>query len=273
MKQSHPHGTALYLDLEGDEGEVPRTLEDSSLQLITQWQQAAGMALENIQVYAKTVIKKRRDMVQRDVPPLAYLLSDVIVFVDTIELRRTSFANRVRNFAELVHQQVSAAGYQPALIVVQNKWSPEQKGQALDQTDVPGYKEMIDGLGVVFSSVRLLRIPTGMDPEFLEEGFDTLHSAIGEAVESVRGLRNDAGALFSEKDWWMLAKKVVGLMDEHGGHEGLQSLSAVQSEFSFDKNDVGKQARFALNLWQQKEPAFDKALSESLRWLAHVMSG
>ena len=110
---------------------------------------------------------------------------------------------------------------------------------------------MIQGLGQVFSSVHLLRIPSGQDPALMEKAISALHETVDCAVNRVQETRHDAGALYSEIDWWRLAAKVVEEMDLHGGRGGLRSFASIQAEFGFDQTELAHQARAALELWKK----------------------
>ena len=64
----------------------------------------------------------RRDTVNRVLPVIAYLLSDVIVFVDTVEPRRLGqFFERAQEFASTAWAGCKASGWQPSIILVQVK--------------------------------------------------------------------------------------------------------------------------------------------------------
>ena len=147
----------IFLDLEGEDGDVPISLQDKSMALVNALISQAAIPRDQVEQVRAKYNQMRQDMIKEDVPPLAYLLSDVVVFVDTVEHRRKNFTDRVREFAEQAYKQVSSSGYAPALILVHNKWLPDNssKEAAIDVTKFNDYQDMIQGLCRVFSSVHL----------------------------------------------------------------------------------------------------------------------
>jgi len=62
-------------------------------------------------------------VVKEVLPPVAYLLGDVVIFTDTVEPRRTERVDRIRHFALQAHEAVESLPWRPALLLVQNKWT------------------------------------------------------------------------------------------------------------------------------------------------------
>jgi hypothetical protein len=152
----------------------------------------------------------RRDTVNTVLPVLAYLLSDVIVFVDTVEPRRLqAFFERVQEFATTAWAGCQASGWQPALVMVQNKWHYSEEDPNVDITDQFGaHVDRDRTLATIFTAVHFLRIPHSSYADALTAAHGVLAATVAGAAAAVHARRKAAGTLYSEKDWWLLAPQV-----------------------------------------------------------------
>lgn len=144
-------------------------------------------------------------------PVVSYLLSDVIVFVDVVEPRRLHmFFERVQEFASTAWAGCRASGWQPALILVQNKWHYSEKDSDIDITKA--FIQNVDKentLSKIFADVHFLRVPHSQYAGALEAGVDLLKLTIEEAIKAVHLKRKEQGTLYTEREWWTLAPQVT----------------------------------------------------------------
>eukprot|EP01032_Pedospumella_encystans_P008117 gene8117-9668_t len=110
------------LDLEGEGGSSPKTLVRSNMAGMVQ---VARETAASAASFFESVEEARGKIIKQSMPRMAYLLSDVVIFVDTIELRRKEFKERVESFALEAHQSCNSVGWRPALIIISNRWSPD----------------------------------------------------------------------------------------------------------------------------------------------------
>ena len=153
----------------------------------------------------------RRDTVNRVLPVISYLLSDVIIFVDTVEPRRLGqFFERAQEFASTAWAGCKASGWQPSIILVQNKWHYSKEDPDVDIT--AQFHEHVDKdhtLSKIFASVHFLRIPHSEYAAVLDEASRVLRDTVFQAAWAVRQRRVAHGTLYTEAEWWTLAPLVA----------------------------------------------------------------
>ena len=74
----------VLLDFEGEDGRVPRTLLERGLRRMNSFL-SKGLSTHAIKAEMEKLTRQRQRVVKEMLPPLAYLLSDVVVFVDTVD--------------------------------------------------------------------------------------------------------------------------------------------------------------------------------------------
>ena len=190
----------VLLDFEGEDGRIPRNLIEQGMQKLSSLRNL-GMNSSGLRAQMDETIQTRQHVIKEVLPPLAYLISDVVVFIDSVEPRRTERIARIRDFASQAHTAIASVDYRPALFIVQNKWTRgEREAAVFDITDE--YDWIQEGLKEHFSSVTVLRIPAATDTHKFEDSLYTLHSLLETAIGQVHQQRKEAGCLFSEREFW-----------------------------------------------------------------------
>lgn len=189
----------VLFDFEGEDGRLPKNLVEAGLRRINILRMA-GLTEDALQQQMEASTARRQEVIKERLPPLAYLLSDVVVFIDQVEPRRVERSDRIRRFAIQAHQAVNSLAWRPGLILVQNKWAPDSDTSPFD---VSHELEWIRAdLAQTFSSVSVLRIAHSNDRHRFEASINEFHNVLSRMVDEVSRFRQTQGVLFSERAFW-----------------------------------------------------------------------
>uniref|UniRef100_A0A7S4W7R8 RING-type domain-containing protein n=1 Tax=Alexandrium monilatum TaxID=311494 RepID=A0A7S4W7R8_9DINO len=265
----------LLLDFEGEDGRIPKNLEEGSLRRLASCL-SLGFTEDALRAQLKATVAQRQHVVKEVLPSIAYLISDVVLFVDQVEPRRTERSERIRSFAEQAHRAVESLRWRPALLLVQNKWTRgPQEAARYDITSE--YDWMVEDLGQVFSRVTVLRLPAGSDRHTFEGGVLALHGAVREAARAVQALRCCSASLYAEPDFWFGLEALVGQLSEQGVAEiaRYQSLSEALSRrlASHDAVDNAAEAMRLLGPLPAEAEEFRGRVRQVLGWYAYNLAG
>lgn len=224
----------LALDLEGEDGQTPKNMESSILRRFDQ----LGLAGDFVGAIMKATAAKRQEVVKQIVPALAYLLSDVIVYVHGGAMHNTGTTKRIQEFAQLSHQSSKSIAYMPSLIILQNKWPCTSKDSQLDLTEIPELNFIREDLSKLYCRISMIRLPyyQGNIAALYYEGLSLLHRTIKSHSEFVRSIRIAANCLYTEMKWWFLLRKFVqhihrrGVKSDDVTVDSLQLITALQVE-------------------------------------------
>ena len=218
-KKSRP---ILLFDVEGEDGRTPKTLLEVGLRKLNALRMA-GLTEDALQQQLEATTVRRQEVIKERLPPMAYLLSDVVVFFDTVEPRRTERVDRIRRFALQAHQAVKSLAWKPALILVQNKWIPDFENAAFNVNHELDW--LLADLAGIFSSVTVLRIAHSKERDCFEASLNEFHNELLRMVEVVCRFRQEQGVLFSERDFWFNFKPMVTQFGKPGQvYSGLENF-------------------------------------------------
>lgn len=203
----------LLFDYEGEDGRVPKTLLEVGMRRLDVLRKI-GLTEAALQQQLEATAARRQEVIKERLPPMAYLLSDVVVFIDTVEPRRTERVDRIRRFAEQAHQSVNSMAWKPALILVQNKWMRETESAAFNVSDELDWLQA--NLAAIFSSVSVLRIAHVSQHHWFEASLNEFHNELLRMVDEVHHFRQEQGVLFSERDLWCSFKPMVTQFSDPG---------------------------------------------------------
>ena len=261
---------AVLLDFEGEDGRVPKTLLEVGMRKLNVLRMT-GLTEDALQQQMETTITRRQQVIKDRLPPLAYLLCDVVVFIDTVEPRRTERVDRIRRFATQAHQAVNSLGWMPALILVQNKWVKESDSAAFNVNSELGW--LLEDLKATFSSVTVLRVAHSTQHNVFEASLNEMHNELLQMVEKVHQFRQEQGVLYTERDFWFNFKSMV--------RQPLKGTLHSLEHF-VSRNRISTDA--AENAWWafEKFPAaagtpasdhFCQTVSDVLKWYAYSRAG
>ena len=263
----------VLLDFEGEDGRIPRTLLEQGMRRMSSLRNF-GLSQDALEAQMDATIKTRQHVIKEVLPPLAYLLSDVVVFIDTVEPRRTERADRIRHFAEQAHTSVESMTWRPALLLLQNKWTRGEGEQAVfDITSEYGW--LVEGLQDTFSRVTVLRIPAANDSHNFEDSLQTLHGVLQTSLEAVHSQRERAGSLYSEREFWFAFHSMVEQLNQRGVGEQMQSLSDVVSGNRASRNPADNALRLLEKFGGLPSDGkeYAKRMNSILNWYAYAIAG
>ncbi|ELR17521.1 uncharacterized protein ACA1_062650 [Acanthamoeba castellanii str. Neff] len=113
--------------------------------------------------------KKREESVEQQLPRLAYLLSDVIIFVDVVDAANKDYFDRVYQFAFSAVDRIASAP-KPSLIILQNKCG--QSSQLNVDLATERFWNEHDPhrtLSNVYQDLRWVSVPDFTDPNFFPQ--------------------------------------------------------------------------------------------------------
>ena len=195
----------LLFDSEGEDGRVPKTLLEMGMRKL--YVRMRGMTEDALQQQMEYSTARRQKVIKEHLPPIAYLLSDVVVFIDTVEPRRTERVERIKQFARQAHEAVSSLGWRPSLILLQNKWVKETDNAAFNVSNELDW--LVADLSKVFFSVAVLRIAHSTERHVFEASLNEFHNELLRMVSEVHSVRRERGVLFSELEFWLNFKPLV----------------------------------------------------------------
>lgn len=265
----------LLFDLEGEDGRVPKTLLEVGMRKLNVLRMA-GLTEDALKEQLANTTARRQAVIKERLPPLAYLLSDVVVFIDTVEPRRTERADRIRRFAKQAHQAVASLAWKPALILVQNKWVGES-----DRATFNVSKELewlLEGLEGIFSSVSVLRLAHSTQRHLFEASVNEFHDELVRMVQEVQDFRQEQGVLYSEREFWFSFKPMVTQFGRPAPTASVcSSLAHFVSRDCVLSRDAADNAPWAFDMLTAKarkdQPMdphqFQETLRQVLRWYAY----
>jgi hypothetical protein len=181
-----------------------------------------------------STIKTRQHVVKEVLPQLAYLISDVVVFIDTVEARRTERVDRIRHFATMAHTSVESMTWKPALFLLQNKWvRGEDEKAVFDITSEYGW--LVNDLQDLFSRVTVFRIPAASDSHNFEDSLHALHGALQASLQAVHSQREKVGSMHSEREFWFAFRLMVMQLNQRGVGKKPQMLQCLSEVASSDR--------------------------------------
>ena len=204
---THSQKPLALLDFEGENGRTPKNLIEHGMRRMQQLREI-GLSPAALQQSLDDTIETRKGIIKNMLPPLAYLLSDVVLFIVNNEPRDTSVGDRIRQFAEQAHRSVETLAWKPALLLVQNKWARAAGEKPIfDITDE--YDWLQEGLRNTFAHVKIVRIPAATDSHNFENSLHTLHDAIQSSVRAIHFQRERDECLYSEREFWSVFRTMV----------------------------------------------------------------
>lgn len=215
----------VLLDFEGEDGRVPRTLLERGLRRMNSLL-STGFSTDAVNAEMDKLTRQRQVVVKEMLPPLAYLLSDVVVFVDQVEPRRTERSDRIMKFAQQAHECVRSLGWKPALILLQNKWQREDEEDSFNITEE--YDWILEQLSPMFSRVSMLRIPGMTDRHWFEAGLHSFHTEMSRGIQMMQQQRELDAVSLSEREFWFHFPNMVGQFRQVYPTD-LQSLDTIVS--------------------------------------------
>ena len=262
----------LLFDVEGEDGRTPRTLLEVGLRKLNVLRMA-GLTEDALQKQLEDTTARRQEVIKERLPPMAYLLSDVVVFIDTVEPRRTERVDRIRHFAKQAHQAVESLAWQPALILVQNKWIPETENAAFNVNHELDW--LLADLSGVFSSVTVMRIAHSKEHGCFEASLNEFHNELSRMVEVVFGFRQEQGVLFSERDFWFNFKPMVTQFGKPGQvYSGLENfVSRNVASSCAAENTLHLCDRLTAASPSPSPEQFWTTVSKVLLWYAYSQAG
>lgn len=277
------------LDLEGEDGLTPKNLVEKFMSKLKRFGNLWDNQANEVKSRMEDASKTRRYVVRQKLPMLSYLLSDVVVYIDTLEAHNDKRVKRVGEFAKMAHQFVRSNGWKPALILVQNKWAFDAKRSVefnitnkllgmVDGDDKNAW--IIDELKPFFSEVTVLRIPSMYsDENQFVLSLAAFHDAVNDSIEAVHAARLRDNCFFSEIEFWQNYDEMVRQFNFNPvGHDTIDCLASVVKR-NRSTNHCAGNAHHAYSLISADISSFFDRANLILEWFAysiaheHRMSG
>jgi predicted acylesterase/phospholipase RssA len=170
----------------------------------------------------------RKNVTRNDFPRLAYIVSDVVIYVNTVSPQRESeYFERVLEFAEKSHRGVASAD-RPSLILIQNqvhkKFGPFDVNQ--NTSDFFKYIDQQHRLEESFRSVDFIKLPNWDHSDIYKQQIDQLKETLNRRILESKSVRLRRGTLFSDQTWFDILDRVLDNFDDQN-----LSMSKIFAEF------------------------------------------
>jgi len=263
------------LDFEGVGGGIPRAWIPDMGILRTLNYSVPG----TIKTLTDELMKgERGHITSKLLPSVAYLLSDVLIHVDTTALHDSSRIDRIRELIEATHRTTLSVGWKPCLIIIHNKNIDIEEINEIDATLEPDLQWIHEGkLSDFFTRIWMIKIPVYNETryhynrDFHFSSLDVLHDVVKTAIAITHSSKLGNSCLYSEKKWWSLLPNFVDKIEEKNESQNqktfiLKSLNAVADE---QLNWSMKQGTsFPLRLLNHSN--FPDAMKTILDWRAYL---
>ncbi|XP_078586538.1 uncharacterized protein LOC144868313 [Branchiostoma floridae x Branchiostoma japonicum] len=199
----------ILADFEGAGGQIPRTVNQRLLEEVpvVHWLH---------RIVAKH-LEKRKKLTMKTLPSLAFLLSDVVVYVHQSPV---SDINMLDTIAAIARDASKGVEYEwkPALVILKNKSTAVNFNiDGIDATDsFLNNIHMSEELQNLYQSVRVMSLPQSNDEENFKRSLNVLKSTIGELRRDVIRSRQamkirsvGISSLLSENLFWTLVKDMI----------------------------------------------------------------
>eukprot|EP01046_Picozoa_sp_COSAG06_P034114 COSAG06_NODE_3543_length_5206_cov_3.184257_2_plen_525_part_00 len=228
----------IVLDLEGEDGNAPRTLVG-----------------HHVGKSSKAGEHFRRRATKTTVPSLAYQLSDLVIYMDTVELRRKEkYVERIRDLGAAACSMSIGTGQpvlqKPALVVIQNKWDPTMGSDSVDQTI--HYRQVVAAGADYFSDVTVMRMPTTAHTRVLEQALDLVRERVGHVARTLSRRASCTGAR-NEREWWLSAHQSVQSVQLH--HDRYRQIAERERARQVQERRWAEQAEQRSRRWQEDAKA------------------
>ncbi len=270
------------LDLEGDDGGLPLMEYCKNYQHLSS---TDYLSADDVSTFVKQVFQhydekeltaymnKRKHVTKHLLPRLCYIMSDVIVYVNTVPAKRESmYLDRVLEFVEKSQTGVSSAEL-PSLILVYNQCPKRQKPfDIAEATDhffvfVDREKKLLES----YRTVDFVKIPDWENESLYAQQVTALQKTIAARVLEQKELKRANGTLFSEQVWFDILDKVV----ENFLAEENISMSRIFGKFIISESSLVNRAyAFFHHVYgaSTKKAAFLCAREQSIKMLAaHIV--
>jgi hypothetical protein len=245
-------GRVRLLDLEGDDGGLPL------MEYLKNFRPEAGvegLTQDDVNSFVKQVfaeydsaelgkyMEKRKRVTKILLPRLCYILSDVVVYVNTVPAKRESeYLERVQEFVQRSQAGVASAEA-PSLILVRNVCPRRAKpfGVAEATEDFFTFIDRERKLTESYRSVDFVKIPDNEYDGLYDEQINTFRSTLASRIKESAVVRRTNGTFFSERVWMDVLEACVNLFGSSEGmaDEGpLISMSSVFGRFILSESDL-----------------------------------
>ncbi|XP_066275227.1 uncharacterized protein [Branchiostoma lanceolatum] len=199
----------ILADFEGAGGQIPRTVNQHLLEEvpIVHWlHRIVGRHLE-----------KRKQLTMKTLPSLAFLLSDVVVYVHQSPVCDFSMLETIAAIARDASEGVEHE-WKPSLVILQNKNAAINSNiDGIDTTDsFLDNIHMSKELQKLYQSVKVMSLPQNTNEETFKQSVNVLKSKIGELCRDVSHTRQATkilsvgiSCLLSEKLFWTLCEDMI----------------------------------------------------------------
>lgn len=218
------------LDIEGADGRPPLRLKENFKNLLQQyWDEVKTQIWSYLKTEkeeqpsssdaALNLLAKRNIYVANIFPQLAYLLSNVIVYVNTQPLQNTAILRVIESFTE---KSIRNSSQKPDLIIIQNKYngSPSESNDAFDpdiSTKIfkDEVKNDLDSLLQKYRSVHFVRFPEERFPEKYNMQIQRIKSLIAKLVTENPSWTLQKGSVFTQLQWLKSVEEIARRFKEN----------------------------------------------------------
>ncbi|CAF2080008.1 unnamed protein product [Rotaria magnacalcarata] len=206
----------------------------------------------------KNLLAKRSEAVSEYFPKIAYILSNIVIFVAKFEFVDSHYLTRCCEFAQRANQGVSQVPILPVLIIIENKCSLTKKFGINEVTNefftINQHSQKLVELKKYFSQIYCIRLPpVGTFQKVkgkLIEGEKIFNEQITELKQKFSDIYTEhRKRLITHPQWLFLLERVLEIVS-HGHSVSMHNLLAEITETGEEYEQIAK--KLFLSIYSQK---------------------
>eukprot|EP01117_Protostelium_nocturnum_P014739 TRINITY_DN563_c0_g5_i1.p1 TRINITY_DN563_c0_g5~~TRINITY_DN563_c0_g5_i1.p1 ORF type:complete len:1789 (+),score=742.10 TRINITY_DN563_c0_g5_i1:214-5580(+) len=203
-------------------------------------------------------MEARKRVTKNDFTRLSYIVSDVIIYVNTVPPKRESeYLERVLEFTQAAQKGISSAE-RPALIMVFNQCTKRETPFDIDDSTkqffllVDREKKLLES----FRTVDFIKLPDWDHTELYKKQFSAFETRLRKRIKETRASKLAQGTLFTESAWFSILEKVVANFESQQ-----LSMSKIFTKFILSESSLVNRA------YNFFDSIYGSGVSDKLRFL------
>ncbi|PRP84375.1 hypothetical protein PROFUN_08240 [Planoprotostelium fungivorum] len=261
------------MDVEGEDGGLPLMeyckSEGISLDSIP-GNDVFSLSSDDVVEFVETVFQRcdikdlnqymeaRKKVTKNDFTRLSYIMSDVIIYVNTVPPKRESeYLERVLEFTSAAQRGISSAE-RPALIMVFNQCTKRETPFDIEDSTrqffllVDREKKLLES----FRTVDFVKLPDWDHTELYKKQFSAFENRLRRRIKETKASKLAQGTLFAESAWFSILEKVVANFESQQ-----LSMSRIFNKFILSESSLVNRA------YSFFEAIYGSGSSDKLRFL------
>lgn len=236
------------LDVEGEDGGLP----------LLEYCKSEGINVEELNLSAGGIVdfvksvfancdqkelnmymNARKETTKQSFTRLAYTMSDVIIYVNTVPAKRESeYLERVLEFAEAAQKELSSVE-RPSLIMVFNQCNKREEPFDIDES-TNQFFTLVDRekkLLASFRTVDFVKLPDWDHTALYRRQFTAFEDRLRQRIKEQRVIKREQGSLFSSTVWFNILEKIIENFEDKE-----LSMSKIFSKFILSESSLVNRA-------------------------------